>query len=274
LNTARTYIESGGTSTAALGFGGSNPGGYLGNTESYNGSSWTEVNDMNTARQAEGSGTQTSALAYLGFNGTIGSPNLALTESWNGTSWTEVADANTARRYGASVGADNTNALAIGGYDVGLTNIVESWNGTSWTEVGDFNTTRYVMMAGGTNTSALMFGGSPPTTGATESWNGTSWTEVADLNVAKGQGAGSGADNTSALSFAGTTSPGTGVVTTEEWDGTSWTETSDMSTGRYNLAGSGTTASSLASGGQTPGVSAATEEWIKPSFITRTITSS
>ena len=111
LNTARTYIESGGTSTAAIGFGGSNPGGYLGNTESYDGTSWTEVNDMNTGRQGEGSGTQTSALAYLGYNGS----NVVLTESWNGTNWTEVADANTARRYGASVGADNTNALAFGG---------------------------------------------------------------------------------------------------------------------------------------------------------------
>jgi hypothetical protein len=39
-------------------------------TESYNGTSWTEVNDLNTARRAviAGAGTQTSALAFGGFN--------------------------------------------------------------------------------------------------------------------------------------------------------------------------------------------------------------
>jgi hypothetical protein len=48
-----------------------------------------------------------------------------------------------------------------------------------------------------------------------------------------------------------------------------------MSTGRYNLAGSGTTSSALASGGQTPGVSAATEEWLGAGApLTKTITSS
>jgi hypothetical protein len=42
--------------------------GPLTNTESYNGTSWTEVNDLNTARKTfAGAGTQTLALAFGGI---------------------------------------------------------------------------------------------------------------------------------------------------------------------------------------------------------------
>ena len=60
-----------------------------------NGTSWTEVNNLNTARTyVAGTGTQTSALAFGGF---LDPGNTAVTESWNGTNWTEVADLNVAR---------------------------------------------------------------------------------------------------------------------------------------------------------------------------------
>ena len=76
LNTARTLIGDAGTQTAALAFGGQGP---TTRTETYDGTSWTEVNDMNIESVAwAGAGTQTSALA---FGAT--SPS---TESWNGTS--------------------------------------------------------------------------------------------------------------------------------------------------------------------------------------------
>jgi hypothetical protein len=46
-------------------------GSFLSATESWNGTSWTEVNDLNTARElAGGSGTDnTSALAFGGMPG-------------------------------------------------------------------------------------------------------------------------------------------------------------------------------------------------------------
>ena len=68
--------------------------GNTGATESWDGSNWTEVNDLNTARRfLAGAGSTTAA---LGFGGYIG-PNTAANESWNGSSWTEVSDLNTAR---------------------------------------------------------------------------------------------------------------------------------------------------------------------------------
>ena len=57
LNEARYYAAAGGSSnTEGLCFGGvDQPGGSkVANTESYNGTNWTEVNNLNTARQALG----------------------------------------------------------------------------------------------------------------------------------------------------------------------------------------------------------------------------
>jgi hypothetical protein len=70
-------------------------------TESWNGTSWTEVNDLNKLDHRVGGGAgvdNTSALAFGGNNPPgISPPFSANTESWNGTSWTEVNDLNTAR---------------------------------------------------------------------------------------------------------------------------------------------------------------------------------
>ena len=52
LNQGRRDFEGAGTQTAALAIGGDNfPGAFAG-VESYDGSSWTETTDFNTARQS------------------------------------------------------------------------------------------------------------------------------------------------------------------------------------------------------------------------------
>src|SRR5210317_1189584 len=112
MNTQKRYLAGAGTKTAAMGFGGITISRTT-DTELFDGTSWTEVNNMNTARaQLGGTGTQTSALGFAGST----PPYSALNESWNGTSWTEVADLNTARQQIGNAGADNTSALAFGGY--------------------------------------------------------------------------------------------------------------------------------------------------------------
>jgi len=265
LNTARQLLQGAGTQTAALVFGG-NPN--LAVTESYDGSTWTEVNDLNTGRQGlGGTGNQTSALA---FGGEDPVSKKSETESWNGTSWTEVNDLTTTRAYMAGSGVDNTSALVFGGELAPpaptRTAVTESWNGTSWTEVNDLNTSRYALAGNGTQSSALAYGGYNETVRLTvaESWNGTSWTNVNSLNTNRGYFlSGAGADNTSALAFGGNSGAGLDSGATEEWNGVSWTEVNDLSTARKGLAGNGTQASALASGGSSPPVVAATEEWTK-----------
>jgi hypothetical protein len=67
MNTARKgKIGGAGTQTAALGFGGNGPPSMLAITESYNGSSWTEVNDLNTARTSMG-GLWNSNICFISW---------------------------------------------------------------------------------------------------------------------------------------------------------------------------------------------------------------
>ena len=175
LNTARhdNTGNSGADNTSALSFGGFTPAtfppGLLNNTESWNGSSWTEVNNLNTARNTlAGFGTKTAALAVGG------APSGAVTESWNGTNWTEVNDLNTARNNLTGAGT-TTSGLVFGGNTPPVTGKTEEWNGTNWTEVNDLNTARQRLSSSinGTTSASLAFGGLiTAVTAATEEWTG------------------------------------------------------------------------------------------------------
>jgi hypothetical protein len=266
-NTAKFSMGSAGTTTAGLVFGGQAPG-YLTQTESYNGTSWTEVADLNTARDLMGGAGATNT-ASLAWGGRESNPTTsAKTESWNGSSWAEVNDLNTAREAMASTGgAPNTAALTFGGAAIPLPttakNETESWNGTSWTELNNLNQTKSYIGGFGINTSALAYGGYNGTAYVTntEEWNGTSWTEVNDLNTPRGQFQNAGATGSSGLAAGG--SP-PNLAITEEWNGTSWTETSDLPTSVSGAGGFGTVSSAIvASGQQSPGytVTANSYEW-------------
>ena len=167
MNTARRVAAgSGDSSTSALCFGGyPNPSGAL--TELWDGTSWTEVNDLNTSRyQLMGVGTSTNAL------GVGGNPARAINEKWNGTSWTEVNDINTGRQAGISGGTIGIALIAGGSPNKTET---ESWNGTSWTEQNDISTGRGQIIGGGVSpaVAAIMAGGEPPAPGigaSTEEW--------------------------------------------------------------------------------------------------------
>ena len=93
MNTGRSYLDATntmGTQTATLAVGGYPGTTVVANNESYNGSSWTEVGDLNQARSnGYGSGSTTAAFVGAGFNPPN---NLTNTETWNGSAWTEVAD--------------------------------------------------------------------------------------------------------------------------------------------------------------------------------------
>lgn len=108
-----------GTSGAAIGSGGYydlRPSGgseaQTALTWSYDGSSWSTVNSMNSVRyQAMGGGTQGSA--YVAGYPT--SPAGTTTEQWDGTSWTTGAAMAAARAVGASAAASGANATVAGG---------------------------------------------------------------------------------------------------------------------------------------------------------------
>jgi len=262
LNSGRFHIVGFGIQTAALVCGGNSPPFPAALTETYNGSTWSVANVLNTARNEAASALHGSTTAGL-ISG--GGPDQAETESWDGTNWTEVNDLNTSRRSPVGAGTQ-TAALTFGGQTSPTTymNESETWNGTSWTEGNNLNTGRNAAGGAGTQTAAMTFGGRiPASTNKTETYDGTSWTEVANLNSARNQARGSGGQ-TAALYIGGEPAPGAIV---ESWNGTAWTEIADLATPRTGMGAAGTGLLSVAAGGSPP----ATEEFTVPD-ATKTFT--
>ncbi len=154
----------GASNNSALMVGGEpSPNGAL--TEIYDGSSWTESGDLNTARnQLAGTGTTTAFIAMGGNTG-------ADAETFNGSAWTAVTDMNTGRGF---LSASGTSTLALGFAGDPDRAITESWDGSSWTEVADLATGREAGAGSNItgNTSAFLASGYTTTLVATtEEWS-------------------------------------------------------------------------------------------------------
>ena len=272
LNTARGQLASASHGSATLGlvFGGQAPS-PTGATEEYDGSSWTESGDLNTARsRTSGGGTQTSAIAAGGYAPPGTQPS---TEEYNGSSWTEIAEANSARYSGYGWGV-NAEAVVIvagstsgPGSPFGESGLTEQWNGSAWTETGDLNTARiYLGGFGATYTAGIVAGGSTASgndVGNAESFNGSSWTEVSDISTTRTQLAGYGTSNSDGYVVGGYNyGPNAGATQNEAWNGSAWTEVADLATARWDLSAGGSPSSALVVGGDAPpGKQNATEEW-------------
>ena len=258
------------------------PSGRVGDSFQYNGVAWSEIAELNTARDsASGLGTQGSGLVAGGYSA---SPTavVGVVENWNGSSWTEVADVSPVRT-GAGTAGVYTAGLVFGGNQPPVTASTMTWNGSAWTEVNDLNAarTRSMGQAIGTQTAALSVAGEG--VDGTESWNGTSWTEIADLNTPRHLGGGSGIQTSAIVSSGRTGAPGYNPsVLCESWDGSSWTEVADVSSGRAYGSSAGTAAGNTNSesvifGGATTSSTAntaATEEWNAAPFEVKTLTTS
>jgi len=160
-------MSSWGTLTSGLVATGSSDPGAVANVESWNGTSWTETTDVNTARVvAMGLGTSSGDGLVIG-----GSPDRAIVEQYDGSSWTEITDINTGREHGASSGTA-TLGIIFAGYDPDGKTETEFWNGSTWTEVADLSTSRYGLGGSGNGSfaSGLAFGGYPGPKNNTEEW--------------------------------------------------------------------------------------------------------
>jgi hypothetical protein len=262
-------------------------------TEQYDGTSWTEVSDLNTARyDLSGSGSSTDALAYAGNSDP---PRQALTEFWNGSSWTEIADLSTARSSGnnAGAGTGSSSAVLATGQTPGsvTTTTTEEftapsvfqqenlgqvfYNSTSdafkvtrqsvpagtWASGGPTNAAIYSRAGAGTQNAALLSGGNG-SSATNEEYNGTAWTELADLNTGREALASSRSGTTTAsLVFSGELPSPAYLANNESWDGSSWTEVNDLNTARRSSTGSGTQTAAIIFSGDTGSNTANTEIW-------------
>jgi len=119
----------------------------------------------------------------------------------------------------------------------------------TWASGGALGTGRYGAGGAGSQTAALIFGGSGPVTAVTESYDGSTWTEVADLVQARTYLGGCGTQ-TAALAYGG--GDHTSGVLTENWNGSAWTEVGDLITARRRFGSCGITTAALAMAGGPP----------------------
>ena len=182
INTARvfcTLFGGTGATTAAIlvdGFVPTPPNNNNSDAiESWNGTAWSEVAELNTPRRASGAfGTTTAGIVAGGYvAGASGN-----VESWDGSAFTEVADLNTPRVvYGSSFGVSTLGVVAGGTNGPSFLGNTELWNGSSWTEANDMATGRSETGASTSSSafSGLVAGGREASPGAgidsTEEWN-------------------------------------------------------------------------------------------------------
>ena len=190
-------------------------------TETFNGSSWTEQGNFpGGPGQMAATGTQTLGLGMSGST-----PLTTESYTFNGTAWSDNTNFNTGRYGAASFGLQTAANLVCGQEPGNRSDLNEEWNGTSWTEKAETNQQRSSNSNSGwgTSTAGMIMGGADgPVLAQTEIWNGTSWTEVGDLATARANstGASKGGTTSAGLYCGGVDNPSltseTAVV--EEWN--------------------------------------------------------
>ena len=151
-------------------------GGYINykQTEEYNGSSWSEVNDLITERFNGMMFGSTEAAIVTG-----GETGINNTESWNGTNWSAVNNLIRNAHNTAEGGTQNAGIIFGGGDGAyAVDNCTDEWNGTNWYSAGAMINNSYTAAGNGIQNAAWSRHCTPnnQNTGATtEFYNGTSW---------------------------------------------------------------------------------------------------
>jgi len=277
INTGRANQQSAGTSTSAVIAGGEQPGTFSSQIcEEYNGTAWSEVNNLTDARYNVGSGTMGTQVAALAVGGNDYPVSYPPVESYDGTSWTEGPSLVKNRSMLACCGIQ-TAALAMGSDTPNSTagNLSEEWSGVAWAEGNNLTNSRYQNPGAGTQTAALVVGDYNAVD--VEAYDGTSWAAVNSINTGR-YSAGATGVQTSAIVFGGANPVTPRSALTEKYDGTSWTETGDLAVARFQMGSAGLASSGLCIGGAgqpstpTSGLRTETEEFSDPVYTIKTVT--
>ena len=216
-------------------------------------------------------GTQTAGLIWSSQSPPLSPAYRDEAFTYDGTDWTASPDPAAAKAVGSGTGTQ-TAALSVGGWyypgsggspTLLYRNDTEEYNGSSWSEVADYPVK--VMSGGiaGTQTAAVVGGGSshPTFTAVTNEYNGSSWTAGEDMPAAYSSGHRAWGTQTDAV-FCGGENPST-TGATLSYDGTDYTaESNSMNTARQDMgcAQNGTATAGLIFGGA-PSQKSNTESW-------------
>jgi len=167
LNTGRKLSATMGPQTAGFQVGGIKAPANTAsaNVEEWNGSAWSEVNNMPAAILGQkGCGVLTAALSIGGNSSNV------TTSHYDGTNWSEGGNLTTGRANGGAAGT-LTAAIVASGSNGGLQAATEIYDGTSWKNSSDVATARGECAGskeGSTSSMTIAGGESPSRTNATE----------------------------------------------------------------------------------------------------------
>jgi len=274
LSTGKGYGAGFGLQNAALAVGGRSDGATpagprnITNTEQYDGSTWSEVGDLNTGVDGlAGAGTINAGIVFGGQKGPSPFPIINCTEQYNGSSWSVTTGMITSRLNHGGSGLQNA-AIAFGGQPgpvFGAT--TEEWNGTAWSTSGALSTARYSSKDFTADAhNAIMAGGrNPGTVSCTETYTGfnvsasfgrlNANTISGDISSAEGANDGTGivsASSQLATDISGSFDSGFEFTGTLGIRGGVWSAGGDMIIGKINAVGFGLENAALSLGGQSP----------------------
>ena len=166
-------------------FGGWGSFGYLGDTWTYDGTSWTASSIVGP------SGRQNAAMASLDrkavlFGGEYQGVLLGDTWTWDGAAWTELHVASPPPRAEAAMAQFGSTLILWGGAGLpGPLADMWAWDGVAWTEIAQTNAPparRLATMAAvqAATPTLVLFGGNDVTgapLGDTWVWDGATWTQ-------------------------------------------------------------------------------------------------
>jgi PKD repeat protein len=276
-------------------FGGDDGVAALGDTWTWNGTTWTAGPLVGPAARTHASiAYYPDANVVVVFGGcptaVLGCP-LPLGDiwTWNGTAWTQVTTSGAApsARTGASIAYKNGQLVVFGGFD-GTAYLNETWalkyNTSSphwaWTQLAVSAPSIRAYAAGGTDASGqlIVFGGynGSGVLGDTWIWNGTAWSlapfgqnpapsarQLASIGLYKNPNGGTASGLALFGGVNGAVGSGTPQADTWTWNGTTWSllPTSTSPSARYDAAAAqDTNGGVLLFGGDTGG-SVSAETW-------------
>jgi N-acetylneuraminic acid mutarotase len=221
-------------------FGGrSEMGPLLGDTWTWDGSVWTqlEVTGPSARYGAAVASLGGKIVLFGGFNGD--NEILGDTWTWDGVAWTQLDGVGPSARYGAVMAPLGGVLVLTGGYGAYLTDLQTdtwTWDGTAWTEkdVSGPSPPR-----GGASMTVLgdalvFYGGQAATNGYladTWTYDGSAWTNLGVAGPPARQGAAMGGLSNELVLIGGyddgsDMDSGTPFPDTWTWDGSTWTQLS------------------------------------------------
>ena len=207
------------------------------NTALYDGSSWTEVNNLTSGTRSANTIALTGNSSAGLFFGHCGGP--APTEEWNGTNWTEVADIPDPAGSGAAGGGESSESAIWVNYFSGRGN---KWDGTSWSETNNTNICRYDAGGTGAKDNFMIAGGINPfcdTRTCTEIYNGTNWSVATAMPIGTYEQYSMGQTNDAIFAGGRNIEVGgnTSINCSQTFDGSAWAIGPNIVTQRFADSG-------------------------------------